>query len=43
MENDEKTTGFAFWSERHTWEELTDTWESYDEYLYFRMNNDNKN
>jgi hypothetical protein len=44
MDNDNKNTGFVFWTNKHTWADLTDSWKVYEEeYLYFRMNNDNKN
>lgn len=42
MDNDTKNSGFVLWSNKHTWEELTDTWAAYDKYLYIRMDNDTK-
>jgi len=44
MDNDIKYTGFLFWSnDVDTFIELTDTFEEYELYLYYRMDNDIKN
>lgn len=42
MDNQDKITGFSFWTDRLTWQDLTDTWENYNDYLYYRMKNQDK-